>query len=353
MESRLSDIAQGAFALEDDRKICQVMRKLKVFDWLVKEISRRRYEKYSRLAYTAGAVRCGEKAYPTLAQMLADVCSAFDLKTPQLFVCHDNAAAARLIGEVEPMLLVSTGMLELLTEAEMKCVLAQQVSHMHCNHEAFLIARDLLNSAADNMGILKGVVAPVRMMLERWYAMAQMSCDRGALLYTDDFASINSLLTKLAGGGVGMYGGVDPQVLLTQYGCYDSAKEDTPVCPLFQTWSSLYVGISSHVVRTHKLKEWVDSGAYADFRSGNYPSEKDITEQEAKAYWGAYAGADMPWESVDIDEQLLFGIGGMDEELKKLGSSAETVIRAGAEAAGKAAETLASTLFKVAGSIRK
>lgn len=355
----LTDLPRGAFAVPEDRKMRVVIEKLRLLDRAARELSRRRYEKYARLAFTAGAIRCGEKSYPQLAQTLKDHCLALDVAVPELYVRRAPEPIAELLGEEHPQVLLSTGMLELLSEREMSVLLAQQAAHLHCGHELFLLTRALLASAADNMGILKGVIAPVRMMLEEWVTVAMLSCDRGALLLTDDLEAILSLLTKLAGGGVNAYGGVTPESLLDQYASFRCLKEETPACPVFKTWSSLYLQMPGYALRAGEIKRWQEAGGVESFARGEGHKAADPTaemsEEQARAYWGEFAGEGMAWESAEIDEGIIFGEGGWDEfkrRAEKMATGAEGVLRSGLrEGANLAARTmgnLAESLFKYA-----
>ena len=79
------------------------------------EVITLRYEKYSRLAYTAGAIKCGAGVYDALFNLLSEICAAFDLQCPELYVCADEKPYAKLIGEENPLVVVSSGMLKLVT----------------------------------------------------------------------------------------------------------------------------------------------------------------------------------------------------------------------------------------------
>lgn len=349
----LSALSRGAFALSDDCKIRSVMQKLRVFEWAAREISRRRYEKYARLAYTAGALRVGEHAYPQLLAMLKEVCAAFDLPAPELYVRPGEAPQAQLLGEEKPMLILSTGMLALLSKDEMRVLFAHQIAHLHCGHEPFLMARELLASAADNMGIFKGMVAPLRALLEEWAALAALSCDRGALLATGDLASLHSLLTKLAGGSCALYGGAGAQALLEQYNTYGCIKGDTPACPLFKTWSSLYLSLPHHVLRAGEIQKWSQSPEYAALSRGEQPAAAcgapEVDDEQAQACWGAFAGEESPWTSTPLSDEVIFGLGSLKAGAQRLAGEAEGALKSGAELAGKTLSSVADALFKFSG----
>lgn len=345
----LSALPHGAFALAEDCKIRAIMEKLRVFDWAARELSRRRYEKYARLAFTAGALRAGGHAYPKLEEMLKEVCATFDLAEPELFIKPAAQPTVQLLGEEKVMLILSTGMLELLDEAEMRALLAHQIAHLHCGHEPFLMARELLASAADNMGILKGALAPLRALLEEWAALAALSCDRGALLATGDLPALLSLLAKLAGGGCNLYGGADVQALLAQYEAYDCLKGDTPACPLFKTWSNLYLGLPHYALRAGALQHWAAGAEYAALSRGECPASgkgAEVNEEQARAYWGAFAGEDAPWESTEISDEMIFGFQGIKDGAQRLANEAESIMKSGASLAGKTLGSLAESLLK-------
>ncbi len=348
----LSALTRGAFALAEDCKIRSVVQKLRVFEWAARELSRRRYEKYARLSYTAGALRAGEHAYPQLLQMLKEVSTAFDLPVPELFIEPGELPQARLLGEEKPMLILTTSLVQLLSKDEMRVLLAHQIAHLHCSHEPFLMARELLASAADNMGILKGMVAPLRALLEEWAALAALSCDRGALLATGDLAALQSMLTKFAGGTSALYGGAGPQALLDQYNAYACIKGDTPACPLFKTWSSLYLSIPHYSLRAGEITKWAQSPDYAALSRGESSGEKpheEVDDEQAQACWGAFAGEESPWTATPLSDEMIFGLGNLKAGAQRLAGEAEGALKTGAELAGKTLNSVAEALFKFSG----
>lgn len=350
MSEGKTNFPRGAFALPEDKRVRRVMERLRVFDWAAKEISRRRYEKYTRLSLAAGCVRCGAGAFPRLHELLAGVAAALGLEAPELYVKREPRPEAELVGEKQVLLVLSTGMLELLEEGQMRCLLAHQVAHIHCGHEPFLMARALASGAADNLGILKGMVAPLRALLEEWAVLAQMSCDRGALLATGDMDSLQGLLARLAGAEA-LYGGVSAGALAQQYADYAGLRKDTPACPLFKTWSNLYLGIPPHVLRAGELRRWVESGEYSAFLAGNFaesPAE-DLSDEEAQALWGEFAGARDSWQATGFDEDIILKMPDLKAQAQRLADTAQGLLKSGAAFAGKTLGALADGLLKAAG----
>lgn len=339
-------VPAGAFTCKDDRKIMAAMRKLKGMEWVARELSTRRYEKYSHLALTAGCIKAGECAFPEIHNMLIESCEILGVDAPLLYIKATKEIELKVIGEETTMIMLSSGVLDILNKKEQLAFIAHAVSHLNCAHAPFLMMRELAASAADNMGIFKGAVSLPRMLIEEWNVMAEYSADRGALLVVKNVNTVLSMLCKLASGGSKS---VTEDALLKQDEEYKQILGDTATCPLFKTWSDLYMQMPRYALRAGELKRWAESDECKEMLAGNFPQteaqESELSEDEAQAFWGEFSGTGAPWEATDISEDVIYGLGGMGADgIKQLASQTGDVIKTGLEAAGCALNAFVTSI---------
>ena len=86
-------------------------------------------ERKWRLLYLGGAVRVDERQFPVLHRALKDAAGILDAEpVPELFVIGDPSFNAWCIGMDKPFILISSGLVDLMDEDELRWVLAREDS---------------------------------------------------------------------------------------------------------------------------------------------------------------------------------------------------------------------------------
>lgn len=135
---------------------------------------------------------------------------------PDLFLQCDPAPHSFCFGEQAPMIVLSSGLLDLLDDDERFAVLAHEVGHLACGHTFYQMIAQNFASLAQLSGIVPfaGAVSfGARVPLYDWYRKADLSADRAALLACGDPALIVRTTARLAGGRLG---GVTAEALIEQ-----------------------------------------------------------------------------------------------------------------------------------------
>jgi len=327
------------FTAPADRNFTEKLQKITGLEWAAKEITRRRYEKFARLALLGGGVKVTEKSFPELWQAFSGICSALEIALPDFFIGNPPGGKTAVIGEEKPFIVLPATFLN--EKKFWRIVLAQVLGHISCNHLPYLMMRNLATAAADNLGILKSAVSFPRMLLEEWHFAATLSTDRAALWVTDDLPTILEYFCAQA-LPENPAGRLTAEALLAQGEEYLALYKEIPPCPLFHTWSTLYFQMPRYAVRAVELKKWAESPEYRALRGhGNPPGG------ESPAYWGAFAGAAGAWESVNPTPEdpetadFLFGLNRSEwlyNNAQNIAAEAENLARTGMQALSNAAE---------------
>ena len=80
------------------------------------------------------------------------------------------------IAERQPFVMVNTGLLELLNEAELQAVIAHELGHLKCDHGVWLTVANVL--ANSTVSVLPVISTAVEESLFRWIRAAELTCDR-------------------------------------------------------------------------------------------------------------------------------------------------------------------------------
>ncbi len=307
MSADNSVIPFGIFCTDNDKLISAKVMKLKGFDWASRELSKSRYEKFARQSYSSNCSRINAQTMPELAAGIAETCNTLGIPVPTTYLQNSTTPCAFCIGETDPILIVSSELCKLLTPAEVKVITTQALLHIHCEHLKSYMVRDLLRSAADNFGLFKGVVAFPRMLLEEWTVEADLSADRGMLVLAQDLDLVFSAYAKIISGGVVE---LSVESILADYEAFMDNCAQTPLCPLFKTWSDLYLGNTRYIYRLGRLKEFAQSQEFAAWSSGDYAYSTDTSEDFAEdevEYFGEYDTKGEAWEAEDVHARIAWG----------------------------------------------
>ncbi|MDJ1130392.1 M48 family metallopeptidase [Streptomyces iconiensis] len=275
---RFPGISSRAYEHPADRSALVALRKLSGFDTVFKALSGLLPERSLRLLFLSDSVRVSDQQFAHLNSMLRDACYILDLeKVPPMYVNQDPQPNAMCIGLDEPIIVVSTGLVELLDEEEMRAVIGHEAGHALSGHAVYrTILLFLTNLALKVAWIPLGNVAILAIVtaLREWFRKSELSADRAGLLVGQDLQASMRGLMKLAGGNHLHEMNVDS--FLAQAEEYeaggdlrDSVLKIMNVLPRSHPFTT---------VRAAELKKWEASRDYQRIMDGHYEKREDDKE---------------------------------------------------------------------------
>ncbi|MFD0418382.1 M48 family metallopeptidase [Streptomyces sp. NPDC127108] len=272
---RFPGISSRAYEHPADRSALVALRKLSGFDTVFKALSGLLPERSLRLLFLSDSVRVSDAQFAHLHTMLRDACYILDLeKVPAMYVQQDPKPNAMCIGLDEPIIVVTTGLVELLDEEEMRAVVGHEVGHALSGHSVYrTILLFLTNLALKVAWIPLGNVAIMAIVtaLREWFRKSELSADRAGLLVGQDLQASMRGLMKIAGGNHLHEMNVD--AFLEQAEEYeaggdlrDSVLKILNVLPRSHPFTT---------VRAAELKKWAATRDYQRIMDGHYPRRED------------------------------------------------------------------------------
>jgi hypothetical protein len=272
---RFPGISSRAYEHPADRSALVALRKLSGFDTAFKALSGLLPERSLRLLYLSDSVRVSDAQFIHLNDMLRDACYILDLeKVPPMYVVQDPKPNAMCIGLDEPIIVVTTGLVELLDEEEMRAVVGHEVGHALSGHSVYrTILLFLTNLALKIAWIPLGTVAITAIVtgLREWFRKSELSADRAGLLVGQDVLASMRGLMKIAGGNHLHEMNVD--AFLAQADEYEKAGDLRD-----SVLKILNVLPRSHpftTVRAAELKKWSESRDFQRIMDGHYPKRSE------------------------------------------------------------------------------
>lgn len=251
-----------------DRQALAALRKVPGIDSILKKILEFTHESASRVFFSANSIQVNEQQYPALDAQLNIVCQTLNVPKPDLYIALSGPQGGlglnAFTGGVEhPFIVIYASLLERLEPVEVLSVLAHEVGHIHCRHLLYKVAADLLVMVAGAMlkktpigGLLEMVSWPVQLALLNWSQKAELSCDRAALLVTQEPRAVMSTLMKMAGGSLSGTPNLD--AFIEQARAFDRRAAESY---LDKFWTLYTAGFSSHpfpVWRVAEVLQWVE-----------------------------------------------------------------------------------------------
>lgn len=212
-----------------DLEATRSLKQLPGLDLLVRSLIGSVGEQVFQIENLASGVRVSEHQLPELHHLLLDACKTLDLEPPELYVRQHpvpNAYTFAMRGK-QPFVVLHTSLIDLLTPEETQAVIAHELGHLKCDHSVYLTLANLITLAAGQLPMPWGglLADNLQASILEWVRCAEFTCDRAALLATQNPRVVASVLMKLAGGSPTLSSQLNLDAFLEQARSYDDISK--------------------------------------------------------------------------------------------------------------------------------
>lgn len=264
LKASLTGLRADHFRHPLDLEATANLKQLPGLDLVIRNLLGPIAEQFFYLENIASSVLVSDQQLPDLHTLLVEACQVLDLEPPQLYVRQHpvpNAYTFAMRGK-KPFIVVHTSLLDLLTPEEIQAVIAHELGHLKCEHGVYLTLANILVLAAGQLPNLGGMIAQsLQAQLLEWVRCAEFSCDRAALLATQNPRVVASVLMKLAGGSPKLAGQLNLDAFLAQARAYDDISNDQ----LGEMLKQAMTAQLTHpvpVLRAREIDRWASSQVY-------------------------------------------------------------------------------------------
>ena len=260
-------ISAAQFQHPSDTKATDALKAIPGIDKAISKIMEYGLERLAYLDNTASNVRVGEKMFGNMYKSLKWGCQILDMEEPELYVTLNPVPNAYTYGHTNPFIVMTSGLVDLLTPEERFFVIGHELGHIKADHVLYTIVAHniaeimrLIGQATFGIGSLLGQ-SLVYALLE-WHRKAELTADRAGLLCVQNMDSPVSSFMKLAGGAATLFKEMDKDEFLKQIRSY----EDTDRSNLNKAYKILLTAERSHpyaILRAKELDAWHD-GPYQE-----------------------------------------------------------------------------------------
>ena len=268
---KFADLSKHDYIHPLDSKALAALRAIPGIDTALKQLLKVTGESAIRVMFMASAVKVTPKQCPDLHAKLQIACTTLGVDMPELYIQQNPVVNAFTGGVDKPIIVLHSSLIERLNDEETLAVIAHEVGHIHAEHVLYLTAARLIEALANasiarlipGAEIVKFLIsAGISGALLAWARRAELSCDRAALLVTQDPHVIGRTMMKLCGGTFASR--IDYDLFLEQAREFEKNYDEKK---LDKFWADLLTSGLSHpfpVWRVSEILKWVDDGQYEE-----------------------------------------------------------------------------------------
>jgi len=276
---QLKGISSKAYEHPADRAATAALKSIPYLDTVVRKLIELGYERALRQAYLGSSVRLGEDQLADVWLAHTRAHTTLDLEpVPDLYLTQFPVANAVTIGAGRPIVVVQSGLVQLLDVEQLRAVFAHEAGHVLSDHVLYRTALIILLRLSAIPGIPLPLL-PVRAALMEWFRMAELSCDRAAALVTRDPLTVCRTLMVIAAGAEAER--LDLDVFMRQG--IDYREKGSGLERLSRLLLDLNITHPMPVRRVHELMEWVKAGDYDRIVGGSYATRGEPPKPREEA----------------------------------------------------------------------
>lgn len=224
-------------------------------------------EKIQRLEWKGSYLQVTNQNLPKIYGLYLEACKILDFYyTPTLYIKQDYSINAAATGVQEPMVMVTTGSIDLLSDKELIAIMGHELGHIKSGHILYRTMASILPLIGDQigdltMGIGDLVATSIQASLANWSRMSELSCDRAGYLVCQDLKVINGLFMKMSGFPSTHNSQDFYETFVQQARDFDSS-EYFSLDGIYRAIISLNKSHPWTVLRASEIIKWDESGQY-------------------------------------------------------------------------------------------
>ena len=274
----LTEISSRAWEHPADRAALQALRRIPVFDEVLRTMFGFFGEKPIRLAFQANAVQVTKDQFPHVHGIYQEVCKTLDPpREYNLFISQTPVVNAGAYGMDEPFIILNSATIWLLSDDELAYILGHELGHIMSDHVLYRTMTVLLiNLAGMGFPIVGLAARAVLVALLEWYRKSELSSDRAGLLTVQDPEIAMMAMLKMAGGipdGSKYQNEYNLDAFITQAEEYRTGGDIAD-----QVYKVLNLMATTHpfwTLRVSEIRAWIEAGEYDRILRGEYPRRGD------------------------------------------------------------------------------
>lgn len=253
----------------------KALEKLEAIPFLTKAsewISSNFVERVYNIQYTGSNLKVTKESYPEIYHYIEEACKILDVKRiPDVYIEWDYSINAHTIGAENPIIILSSGLIDLCQDDEILFAIGHELGHVKSNHMLYHMMVQVFNYLVEAFSGAKIVTGLFQFTLYYWYRMSEFTADRAGLLCCQNPEAMISAFIKMAGLPQNQFDNIRTATFIQQARDFKMLDYDG----MNKVVKFLSIADESHpwtVMRSSELLKWIDEGQYKRFVSKYYLS---------------------------------------------------------------------------------
>lgn len=155
------------------------------------------------------SIKVGPNQFPDVYEIGCDCARILGIGIPNIFILNDQTmnAFTYAYDDMEPMIVIHSGLFERMTPGELRCVIGHECGHIHNQHGVYdLLCKLLLTVGVDSLirfvpaELLNLLTLSSQYALKTWSRAAEVTCDRAGMICSNSIEDSYSVQAKLMYG---------------------------------------------------------------------------------------------------------------------------------------------------------
>jgi Zn-dependent protease with chaperone function len=291
------DLDPRAYEHPLDRQALEALRRIPGTRTFLRFLLKHGLDRTYRLLMKQNFVEVRTDRVPSIHRAVAETARVMDLGTvPETYIVQHPVPNAWTTGVERYQLCLTTALIELLDEEELRAVIAHEVGHMQAGHVLYKTAAMILyyvigRLLARTTALAGPVLIAMYFAFRKWERCSELTADRAELLVTRAYRTCLRSHLKLASGSPKTTPELDVDQLLAQAREVEELTSESWLDQIIVDWQQAGMTHPFVVWRAKHVDEWARSAELWEVLSGNYRRregpprrvpEEDVAEEKEK-----------------------------------------------------------------------
>lgn len=271
-------LSHTAFQHQADRSATESLKKVPLLPQFTRFLSEKIAERYMRIKHTSSSIKVGPNQYSSLYKQYVRMAQVLDVrKLPSLYISTEMQINAFAMGMENYSIVICSALIDVMTEDELLAIIGHELGHVKCDHVLYNSAANALRQFGTAlieqmlpMGMGQVASLGIQLALLDWSRKAELSCDRAALLATQNPAAVAGALGKLAGYSKHLSDNLNLEEVKVQATQYEDIGDDSMIDKLMKLYLFVQETHPYPTVRVKEISEWAQSSDYESILNGQY-----------------------------------------------------------------------------------
>lgn len=257
------------FIHPEDAGALRQMENVPGFTALIKKVLSIGIETLQYGVNMASNIRLSGQQLPHIYKLLPPICERLGIPEPELYLQMSPQPNAWTMGDTRVFITLTSSLVEMMTEEELKAIIAHECGHILCRHVLYHTVAQWLKSGLASLGLLGAIAAPVEYAMLYWSRKSELSADRAASIITSPQVVANTM-ARLAGGPNSITSQLNLQEWVKQADEYDKIQNSGVWNMALQM--SVVAGLDHPfaAVRVREILKWGESEQYDMIKRGKF-----------------------------------------------------------------------------------